>query len=275
MILTESSGNVQYFAGAGGAGGITNKSPFFTAGVGTHAVEIVLDTTGAKWVAYGFVDGVPAGTNTYSSNPPIGAVGITQNGINPPGYVQWNSFALTQVAPAGGVAPYAFNPAPPTNVTLLADSALSIPTSVFGSAPFGYYWSNTNTAAVLGSGTTNSMAPLAADLSIASVPSSWNGNTLALVMTNVYGTNISFVTLTVTNTVNGTPTNIVVTTTNNNIYLTWPADHTGWTLQAQTNTSSIGLTTNWVDVAGSTSTNQFVIPINTTNGSVFYRLILK
>jgi hypothetical protein len=59
----------------------------------------------------------------------------------------------------------------------------------------------------------------------------------------------------------------------NSLSLTWPADHSGWRLQAQTNSVGQGLGTNWWDVAGSTLTNQMTIPINKTDGSVFYRLI--
>jgi hypothetical protein len=201
MLLSENTGNVQYFAGPDGGSGITNKSPFFTAGVGTHAVQIILDTTAnsANWMAYAFVDGVPAGTNKYSTKPSIGGVGIAQNGPGSPNLYEWNSFMLTQVAPGGGLPPYAYNPAPPTNVTLLAGTSLSIPTTTFGSAPFGYYWSNTNTAAVLGAGVNNTTAPFSANLNVAAVPFSWNGNTLSLVVTNAYGTNISLVSVTVTN----------------------------------------------------------------------------
>ena len=68
-------------------------------------------------------------------------------------------------------------------------------------------------------------------------------------------------------------TNILFSVANNQLTLNWPADHTGWTLQAQTNNLSVGLGTNWANVSGSTLTNQVVIPINITNGSVFYRLI--
>ncbi len=71
------------------------------------------------------------------------------------------------------------------------------------------------------------------------------------------------------------PTNLAVSVSGGNINLSWPADHTGWTLQAQTNNLSAGLGTNWVDVAGSTATNQVIIPINPTNPSVFYRLIYR
>ena len=61
--------------------------------------------------------------------------------------------------------------------------------------------------------------------------------------------------------------------TNGVINLAWPEDHTGWRLQAQTNSSGGGLGTNWVDVAFSTNVSQLTIPINTTNGSVFYRMV--
>ena len=59
-----------------------------------------------------------------------------------------------------------------------------------------------------------------------------------------------------------------------NLTLSWPTDHTGWTLQVQTNSLGKGLGTNWVDVPGSTSINTVSIPITTTNGTVFYRLKL-
>lgn len=52
--------------------------------------------------------------------------------------------------------------------------------------------------------------------------------------------------------------------------LTWPQDHTGWSLQVQTN-SLIG--TNWITVPGSTLTNQIQFPIDLGNGSVFFRLV--
>jgi hypothetical protein len=56
---------------------------------------------------------------------------------------------------------------------------------------------------------------------------------------------------------------------NNTLTLSWPADHTGRTLQTQTN----NLGTKWVDVAGSTMTNQATVSINPSNGCGFFRLI--
>ncbi len=57
------------------------------------------------------------------------------------------------------------------------------------------------------------------------------------------------------------------------IYIGWLADHTGWQLQVQTNSIDKGLGTNWVNVSGSDATNQIYIPINTLNGSAFFRLV--
>jgi len=57
------------------------------------------------------------------------------------------------------------------------------------------------------------------------------------------------------------------------IYFGWPADHTSWWLQMQTNSIGEGLGTNWVNVSGSEATNQISIPISTVNGSAFFRLI--
>jgi hypothetical protein len=88
-------------------------------------------------------------------------------------------------------------------------------------------------------------------------------------VTNAYGTNISLVKLSVVST-NTAPIQPVMT--NGDIFLTWPIDHMGWFLQAQTNSVSIGISNNWVNVAGSTATNLYVVPINLTNGTVFYRL---
>jgi fibronectin type 3 domain-containing protein len=57
------------------------------------------------------------------------------------------------------------------------------------------------------------------------------------------------------------------------IQINWPQDHTGWTLQVQTNAVGVGLGTNWVTVPNSTVTNQVQFPIDSANGSVFFRLV--
>jgi len=217
--------NLQAFMGPGSTGGaFVNVNNFYPTLPATLTNTIVLDTTGSNWTAAFYVNGALGGVTNYAATPPIGAVGITQNALGAPGDIQWDYFSLTQVAP-NGAPPYLLASLP-NSVTLAANSSLSIPASAFGSVPIGYYWSNTNTAAILGAGTTNTVAPLNASLSYASVPSSWNGNKLALVVTNAYGTNISLVLLTVTNSaviptnnptvtsVSLVGTNVVITATN-------------------------------------------------------------
>ncbi|MEY4916714.1 MAG: hypothetical protein RL616_627 [Verrucomicrobiota bacterium] len=73
--------------------------------------------------------------------------------------------------------------------------------------------------------------------------------------------------------VSTTSTNIVAKVNGGNLELTWPADHTGWRLQVQTNALASGLNTNWSDVPGAASVNSVTNIINAANGSVFYRMV--
>jgi hypothetical protein len=69
-------------------------------------------------------------------------------------------------------------------------------------------------------------------------------------------------------------TNLFISKLNStNLILQWPGDHTGWRIQAQTNLLTTGLGTNWSDLAGSSLTNQIVMPNGKTNGTVFFRMI--
>jgi hypothetical protein len=53
------------------------------------------------------------------------------------------------------------------------------------------------------------------------------------------------------------------------LQLLWPQGNTGWRLQMNTNLAGA----NWVDLPPAVFTNQMTLPIVTTNGSVFYRLV--
>jgi glucose/arabinose dehydrogenase len=63
---------------------------------------------------------------------------------------------------------------------------------------------------------------------------------------------------------------LTATVSANELDLSWPV--AGVRLQAQVNSPGVGINTNWVDVPGSTATNEVVIPISPANGSAFYRL---
>jgi len=72
--------------------------------------------------------------------------------------------------------------------------------------------------------------------------------------------------------ISSTPTNITATVSGNQLTLGWPSDHRGWILQAQTNSTATGMTTNWVDLPGSETNIQSVINIDPANPTVFFRL---
>ncbi|HEX4342155.1 MAG TPA: hypothetical protein VH255_02115, partial [Verrucomicrobiae bacterium] len=72
--------------------------------------------------------------------------------------------------------------------------------------------------------------------------------------------------------VNLNPTNIVSRLNGSNLELSWPSDHAGWTLQSQTNSATVGISTNWVSVTGSALVHSVTNGLNRSNAAVFYRL---
>jgi len=137
-----------------------------------------------------------------------------------------------------------------------------VPVGVSGN-PLALQWYSTNGAAIIGQTTAT-----------LSIPNILATNSYYLVATNIYGGSVTS-SIVVANVipVSNIATNIVVTATNSVLYLTWPADHIGWQLQAQTNKVSVGIKANWANYNPSTGTNQVIIPVNLTNGTVFYRLM--
>ncbi len=55
--------------------------------------------------------------------------------------------------------------------------------------------------------------------------------------------------------------------------LSWPQDHLGWHLQIQTKSLVSGLGPQWTVVPGSGDSNQFTLPMDPANDSVFLRLV--
>jgi hypothetical protein len=74
-------------------------------------------------------------------------------------------------------------------------------------------------------------------------------------------------------TVNTSPIDLAFSLTANGLDISWPDDHMGWRLEGQTNSVNVGLSDNWVTVAGSAATNRVIVPVNPANGTVFYRLV--
>jgi len=69
------------------------------------------------------------------------------------------------------------------------------------------------------------------------------------------------------------PTLLSATFTGSTLNLSWPSNYLGCRLQVQTNSLTTGLGTNWFDVGGSAATNDVNLPMDSINGSVFYRLV--
>ncbi len=78
--------------------------------------------------------------------------------------------------------------------------------------------------------------------------------------------------LVIVSSVSNVPTNIVASVTSSQLTISWPGDHLGWVLQAQTNSPGAGLGGQWIDVPGSGTSTQSMINIDPANPTVFFRL---
>lgn len=252
-------------------------------GTNSLYVDGVLDTNIATVSTNGILPGVVAdvmiGSDPEYTNNPAGLgrnfagqvceVALFTNALNA-GEVG----ALYAAAVNPNAVPAYVAPEPPLSVTVAPGATLNLTAGAAGTSAVGYTWQiNTNGGgtSVLSTGT--GAAPLNANLTVSSVPIAWNGGLLQLTVTNTYGTNIAFVNLAVVNPVSTVPPGLGFALTNSQLTLSWPPDHLGWTLEAQTNSLDVGLSNNWTQVVGSTGVTNITIPINLTNGTVFYRLM--
>jgi autotransporter-associated beta strand protein len=67
-------------------------------------------------------------------------------------------------------------------------------------------------------------------------------------------------------------TNLSFSVIGNTMTISWPTTHLGWFLQVQTNSLSTGLSTNWVDIAGTDGLTSKQVTIDAAAPTVFYRL---
>ncbi|HEX7655051.1 MAG TPA: hypothetical protein VF607_16195, partial [Verrucomicrobiae bacterium] len=78
--------------------------------------------------------------------------------------------------------------------------------------------------------------------------------------------------LQVTGALPSNPVPVGFSVTGSALTLSWPANYQGWILQQQTNAGTLGLGTNWVDVAGSANVTTLTLPINRATPAAFFRL---
>ena len=275
MFLTPASGGstVRYAITISGNGAEQriNSGAVLSPGAWHHLAVTLLGTTGTL-----YIDGVPAGSNTSMTLKPSRLGNTAQNYI---GRSQWpdpylnglvDDFRIYRRALTAAEVSTLFSsgggvPAPPANLTANPASGL-----------IGLNWDASAAATLykVKRSTTNG-GPYS---TITNVPTTNWTDTVVLNGTRYYyvvsaanisgeGSNSAPASATPSSTA---PINAVMSVSRSMLNISWPSDHIGWRLQAQTN--SLG--TNWFDVPNSTTTNFMMLPINSESPlNVFFRLI--
>ncbi len=271
MFLAPASGgtSVRYAITTGSSGGEQqlNRAGNLSTGVWHHLAVTLSGSTGVL-----YVDGVPANTNLSMTLQPSSLGSTTQNYI---GKSQWADPNLTGSVDDFRIYSRALNA---TEVAALANPVPPAPAglaTVAGNAQVALNWSAASTATgykikrslTSGSGYVNIVTN-------ASLTFTNNGLANGTLYYFVVSATNSFGESTNSAQVSARPTSVAsiaisVTNLPGQLLFGWPADHTGWQLQSQTN----GLGTNWVNMPGSDQTNQMTVPLNSTNCSVFFRLV--
>ena len=206
---------------------------------------------------------VGAGQTLKGSGTVLGSVNISGtlspgNGIG--------TLTVTNIVTLSGTAVFEINRtnSPATNDTLVAASVIAGGTLVV---------TNLGPDLITGSRFQLFSVPVSGSFATVTLPETNATGSISYVWTNKLAIDGSVQLLSGFNPVNTAPTNLVSTFQNGVLTLSWPADHTGWRLQVQTNTTGSGLGTNWVTVPNSNLVNSNSITVNPAAGAVFYRLV--
>jgi hypothetical protein len=144
----------------------------------------------------------------------------------------------------------------PTNQAARLGATISFDTVAAGTPPFNYAWKKNG--ALLQNQTDNS----------------YTVNSVGLTDAGTYQVQVSGADGSVTNSALLTllnPTNIFAWISAGKINVSWPSGYTGWKLQMRT--SELGA--NWSDVAGSSATNNWELPMASAGSAVYFRLIYQ
>jgi hypothetical protein len=180
-ILTESSGNVQYFAGPHATATIYSANGVFPPGPGTNTLSVILNTENPQWSVAAYVNGIQAGTNyTYSANPTLRGVGLTHTTLTLPTAVQWNYFTLS-----AALTPFIIKQ--PTSQTVSVGASYSNVVSVAADPSGGtlYYQWFTNGVPLVNGGAINGVTT--SNLTINPVSGNNAGSNYYVVVSNSYG----------------------------------------------------------------------------------------
>lgn len=269
MFLTPRGGPgsvIRFAITTGGGAGeqVIDGTASLPTGVWKH---VAVTLSGSKGVLY--VDGVPVGTNSAMTLTPARLGITTQNYIGKSQYNdpylngQVDDFRLYRIALSPGeVATLVTTLAAPAGLaTTVGDGLVSLSwNAVAGAVNYQVFRSMTNGGPYSQIATVTTTNYLNTAL--------LNGTNYFYVVkaANTVGTSAN------STQVSARPVSTVPPTSSfalvgNQIELTWPADHTGWRLQMNTNLNAA----NWQAVPGASATNQILI--QTTNASAFFRLV--
>jgi hypothetical protein len=254
VALTPGNGVTWQYRSSAGGGTSWNQTTGLNA---PYWVKLV--RSGSTFTGYRSPDGVtwtPQGTNTFTMTSTV-YVGLALTSHN-------SSSLCTATFDNVTVPGWPTPPAAPTGLTATAgDGSVALSWSASATAT-NYYIKSTLTS---GSGYTT----IATNASLTLTNNSLNNGALyyfVVSAVNAAGESPNSAEASARPT-SSAPVAISATNVSGQLGIAWPADHTGWQLQSQTN--SLG--TNWVNVAGSAQTNLIAMPANTTYGAVFFRLV--
>ncbi len=262
--------NGKFVIGIGSTGGDSTfaSSVNINNGAWHHVAATRNNTSGAVAV---YVDGILRGSGTGATGsrtfPPSLRIGSLQTGNNFLNGTLDDVRLYDRILTVGEIAALVAPPAAPTNlVATIGDASVALSWSASSNAT-SYF---VKRSLVSGGGysttaTNSSLTFTNAGLS--------NGTLYYFVVSamNSLGESTNSMEVSARPT-SSAPTQLSFAAAGNQLQLTWPADHTGWLLQGQTNSLAAGLGTNWSTVSISTQTNQITVPCDVTNDTVFFRL---
>jgi hypothetical protein len=191
-----------------------------------------------------------------NANPavPVTVVGLTLSGGD------YTNYTLVEPSLTGAITPAML-----TYVATPASQSYGSANTSFSGTVTGFVYSDTQASATTG-----------ALLFTSATTTSSPVGSYAIDGSGLTASNYTFVqdagnATALTITINATPINVSFSVLNNQITLSWPADHLGWTLQ--TNSMDLSNEGDWFAYPGSTTNTSESITIDPTQVNVYFRLV--